>query len=69
MISGQSSRRSKSSKRRFVTKSRTSDAGSGFRDCGLVFVLSDMLRDKPLLVVVVAVEDVDVDLDMLKTCG
>jgi hypothetical protein len=64
VISGQSCRRSKSSKRRFVTKSRISDAGIGFNVWGLVFVLTDIARERPLVVVVVAVEAVEVDRDI-----
>lgn len=64
---GQSSCRSKSSSRRLVTKRRMSDAGSGFKEGGFVVVLRDMVRDGPLLVVVVmAVEDVEVGRDMTR---
>lgn len=65
---GQSSCKSKSSSRRLVTKRRMSDAGSGFKEGGFVVVLRDMVRDGPLLVVVVvtAVEDVDVGRDMTR---
>lgn len=67
MIPGQSLRKSRSNNRRFVTKSFTSDTGSGFNGCGcdLLFVLTDKLRDKPWLVFVVAVDDCEVDRDML----
>lgn len=61
---GQSFLRSRSSKRRLVTKILIPDAGSGFSDCALVVVLTDKLRARPLLVVVVAVEDCDIERDM-----
>lgn len=65
---GQSSRKSKSSSRKFVTKSLTSVAGPVLSDCGLVFVLTAILRELPLLVVAVAVAAVEVDLDIIETC-
>ena len=65
-MSGQSCRRSKSSKRRFVTKSRISGAGIGFNVRDLVFVLTDIARERPL-VVVVAVEAMEVDRDIFRS--
>ena len=60
---GQSARRSRSRRRRFVTKSLMSETGIGLTGCAvLVFVLSDKLRDRP---VVVAVDDCDVVRDIL----
>jgi hypothetical protein len=77
VIPGQSSRKSKSSNRKFVTKSLTSEVDAVFSDCGLLFVLTDKLRETPWLVLVVAVDDCEVDRDMLSpfalsrrvTCG
>lgn len=43
-----------------------SEADSGFKDCVLVFVLTDCVRERPwVVVVVVAVEDCEVERDML----
>ena len=63
---GQSLRVSRSSKRRFVAKSLISDAGLGFRVCCLVLVLAEMMRELPWMVVVVAAEELEADLDMFE---
>jgi len=52
VMPGQSGRKSKSIKRRFVTKSLTWEGGSGFENCGcLVVVLIDSLRRRPFVAV------------------
>lgn len=63
---GQSGRRSRSRSRKFVTKSLTSEGGNGLMFwAALVFVLSDRLRDRPLVACPVIVEACDVERDML----
>jgi hypothetical protein len=42
-----------------------SDAGSGFSGCALACVLTDRLRERPLPVLVVAVDDCEAERDML----
>lgn len=65
---GQSFRRSKSSNRKFVTKSLTSEAGIGLSDCGLmVGAFTDALREWPCVVLVVAVDVCEVGRDMLSS--
>lgn len=70
VIFGQSSLRSKSSNRKFVTNNLTSDAGIGFGG-GLVvtvfvvFVLTDWLRVWPRRVVAVTLEACEVGRDMV----
>ena len=66
MIPGQSGRRSRSIRRRFVTKSLTSDGGNGFALCVcLAVAFTDKLRERPFVAVPVA-EEADVERDM---CG
>jgi hypothetical protein len=65
VMAGQSGRKSKSISRRFVTKSLTSEGGSGFKGCGvLVVVLIDSLRTRPLVAVPATVEVFDVVRDI-----
>lgn len=64
-IPGQSLFKSKSNNLKFDTKILTSIAGDGFSGCGLAFVLTDKLRETPCVVVLVAVDDCEVDRDML----
>jgi hypothetical protein len=69
VIPGQSLLRSRSNNLKFVTKSLISDEGIGFSDCVFVFVLTDKLRVWPWLVLVVAVDDCEVDRDILSSFG
>jgi hypothetical protein len=66
---GQSSCKSKSNNRKFVTNNLTSGEGIGFSNGALLFVLTDRLREWPWLVLVVAVDDCEVDRDMLSPFG
>ena len=64
-MSGQSARKSKSISRRFVTKSLTSEGGSGFKNCGgLAVVLIDRLRRRPPVAVPATAEVFDVVRDI-----
>jgi hypothetical protein len=62
---GQSSRKSKSSNRRLVTKSLISGVDMGFTTWGLGIDLTDKVREWPFAVAVVAVEAVDGGRDMV----
>jgi hypothetical protein len=66
---GQSERRSRFSRRRFVTKSLISEGGSGLCSVVLVFVLTDKPRERPLVGAPVAEEVCDVGRDMLLSCS
>lgn len=69
MTSGQSSSKSKSSNRRFVANNFTSEAGIGFSDCVFALPLTDKLRDVPFGGLLVAVDDCEVDRDIIGTFG
>jgi hypothetical protein len=65
VIPGQSLCKSKSSNRRFVTNTLTSCETAEFSDGALLLVLTDKLREWPWLVFEVAVDECEVDRDML----
>jgi hypothetical protein len=67
VIPGQSVRKSKSSSRRFVTKIRMSGRAMGFTTWGFGIVLTDVVREWPFVVPVVAVEAVEGGRDIVAT--